>query len=316
MKKGMGWILALGLFCLLPCAVALAPGWDSLKNCRFLEGSHSDGDSVEAVYKGQRYVFRLYFVDTIEKNPQSRSRRAGQAKYFNLRGDEVEGKALQAAYAASERTEALLQKPFTVFTRWEKVDPRGDNPSYRAFVETAQGDDLGENLVANGLAIIRNGRLSTEDHPNGRIIDEILRDLRRAETTAHQKGLGAWSAVGPGEGKSMPPSGPIAAGERNTLQGLAGHNARVQGRVSRVSSLPDGRITFVNFDGNGREDFVAIVRSGSLAEFKKDFPEGLGVALVGKNVIIEGLITLYRDTPQIEIERASQITVLPARERR
>jgi DNA/RNA endonuclease YhcR with UshA esterase domain len=103
----------------------------------------------------------------------------------------------------------------------------------------------------------------------------------------------------------------IPAGDRKTLLSLAGHKARVQGRVSRIGALPDGRITFINFEGNDREDFVAIVREGSLPALNKQFPDGLDQALTGREVTIEGLVTLFRSTPQIEIENPAQIAVAP-----
>lgn len=309
MWKGMG--CAAVWFALLSSLPALPPGWEKLENCQFLEGSHSDGDSIEAEYGGRRHVFRLYFVDTIEKNPQSRSRRAGQAKYFDLKGDEAEARALQAAYAASDFTKEQLKKPFTVYTRWDKVDSRGDNPSLRAFITTADGHDLATRLVGEGLAIIRNGRRSVADHPAGATVDETLRDLRLAETGAHLAGRGAWASSRLDVPPETTPLEKIPAGDRKTLLALAGHKARVIGRVSRIGALPDGRITFINFEGNERQDFVAIVREGSLPALKKQFPDGLDQALNGREVTVEGLVTLFRDTPQIEIENPAQISVAP-----
>jgi endonuclease YncB( thermonuclease family) len=307
MWKGIGRVAAIGA-ALLGSADALPPGWEKLDGCRLIAGRHSDGDSVEAAYRGRRYVFRLYFVDTVEKHPESRARRAGQAKYFNLKGEDAESQALQAAYAAAEFTARELQKPFTVYTRWEKVDSKADNPSLRAFITTADGHDLSERLVREGLAIIRSGRRSTADHPEGRFIDEILRDLRKAETEAHLAGRGAWAfskLEAPSEG---PPAEVVNASDRRSLLALAGRKARVKGRVSRIGALSDGRITFLNFTGNSREDFVAIVRAGSLPALKEHFPEGLEQALVGREIVVEGLVTLFHDTPQMEIEKPGQIS--------
>ena len=70
-------------------AVLVAQGWDRLDGCEFFEGSHSDGDSVEVRRGGKHYVFRLYFVDCVEKNPASRARRAAQARYFGLKASET-----------------------------------------------------------------------------------------------------------------------------------------------------------------------------------------------------------------------------------
>ena len=105
-------------------AVLLAHGWDRLDGCEFFEGSHSDGDSIEVRRSGKHYVFRLYFVDCVEKNPASRARRAAQARYFGLKASETT--ALRAAYLARNFTTNKLRKPFTIYTRWQAVDPDGE----------------------------------------------------------------------------------------------------------------------------------------------------------------------------------------------
>ena len=53
-------------------------------------------------------------------------------------------------------------------------------------------------------------------------------------------------------------------------------------------------MTFVKFTGTGREGFAGIVGSSVPPRFLNRFPNGLGNALVGKNVLLEGVITLYR----------------------
>jgi hypothetical protein len=312
MWKGTGCVAAIGTAAVLCSACALTPGWEKLEGCRFVEGRHSDGDSVEAEYRGERHVFRLYFVDTMEKHPESRARRAGQAKYFHLTGDDADSRALQAASAAADFTKKRLHAPFTVYTRWEKVDPKKDNPSMRAFITTADGRDLSTELVREGLAIIRSGRRSTADHPEGPPIDETLRILREAETQARLAGRGAWAFSKIDVPKVDVPREPVAAVDRRRLLALAGHRARVRGRINRVGALPDGRITFLNFEGTARGDFVAIVRAGSLPALRERFPGGLAEALVGREVVVEGLVTLFRDTPQMEIAKPSQIEILPA----
>lgn len=312
MWKGIGRVAAIGV-AFLGSADALTPGWEKLEGCRFVAGRHSDGDSVEAEYRGNPFLFRLYFVDTIEKHPESRARRAGQAKYFNLKGEEAESQALQAAYAAAEFTARELQKPFTVYTRWEKVDPKANNPSIRAFITTAAGRDLSDRLVREGLAIIRSGRRSTADHPEGRFLDEILRDLRKAETEAHLAGRGAWAFSKLDAPSEAPPTEIVDASDRRSLLALAGRKTRVKGRISRVGALSDGRITFLNFAGNTREDFVAIVRAGSQPGLKQRYPEGLEQALIGREVVLEGLVTLFHDTPQMEIEKPGQILSISER---
>lgn len=289
-------------------AVLWAQGWERLDRCEFHEGPHSDGDSVEVRRGGKRHVFRLYFVDCIEKNPASRVRRAVQARYFGMNGAS-ENVALRAAYLASGFTRRELDEPFTVYTRWQPVDPDGGNPAVRAFVETANGKDLSMLLVSEGLAIIRHGRRAVSDHPDGRTIEEFSSELRRAEREARAMKRGAWGLQGAAAGEVA--AGVIEATDRQALVASAGSRLRVCGRVSRVGTLP-GRMTFINFSGNREKGgFVGIVREKFRSRFSGRFPDGLGSGLTGKQVVLEGTLTLYRDIPQIELESPGQIRVEP-----
>ena len=68
-------------------------------------------------------------------------------------------------------------------------------------------------------------------------------------------------------------------------------------------------MTFINFDGRGRDGLVGIVRARFLPRFADRFPNGLKSALVGKHVLLEGVITLYRGVPQIELESPAQLRI-------
>ena len=287
-------------------AVLFARGWDQLDGCEFFEGAHSDGDSIEVRRSGKHYVFRLYFVDCVEKNPASRARRAAQARYFGLKASETT--ALRAAYLARNFTANKLRNPFTIHTRWQAVDPDGDNPAIRAFIETADGKDLSTLLVNEGLAIIRHGNTAVSDHPNGRSSGQISSDLMKAEVEARARKRGAWGLAESSEGDSGL-SELLEATDSGTLISRAGTRVKVRGRVSRVGALPDGRMTFINFGDRGGNGLVGIVRARFLPRFADRFPNGLKSALVGKHVLLEGVITLYRGVPQIELESPAQLRI-------
>lgn len=285
--------------------VLLAQDWERLEGCEFFEGSHSDGDSIEVRRGGRHYVFRLYFVDCVEKNPASRARRAEQARYFGVKDSET---ALRAAYLARNFTKNELRKPFTIYTFWQPVDPLGDNPSIRAFVETADGKDLSRLLVSEGLAIIRHGITAVSDHPNGRRSSEISSDLKKAEAEAIAWKRGAWRLATSGELAD----GQTAPFEATDLEGLisrAGTRVQVRGLIARVGTLRGRRMTFINFGGRGRDGLTGIIRAKFLPGFVHRFPNGLESALVGKHVLLEGLITLYRGNPQIELESPRQLRI-------
>ncbi|MGA7215685.1 MAG: hypothetical protein WBX20_15895 [Terrimicrobiaceae bacterium] len=284
-------------------AALLARGWERLDRCEFFEGASSDGDSIEVHRGSQQYIFRLYFVDCVEKNPLSGTRRREQGKYFGLKSSE--GTPLRAAYLAKNFTKDKLREPFTIFTRWQRVDPGGDNPAFRAFVETADGEDLATLLVTEGLAIIRHGESAVCDHPKGRSSEQISSGLRRAEAEARARKRGAWGLASENDRAEDV----LMATDREGLVSRAGTRVTVLGRVRRVGALPDGRMTFINFSDDRKGGFAAIVRANALPRFSKQFPKGLKGALVDKDVLLEGVIILYRGAPQIELESPAQLRI-------
>jgi endonuclease YncB( thermonuclease family) len=305
-------------FCVLAvCAVLLgshavlqARQWERLEGCEYFEGVYSDGDSIEVRRDGKQYVFRLYFVDCVEKNPASRARRRTQGQYFGLKASG--GTPLRAAYLAKNCTREKLREPFTVYTRWQLVDPDGDNPAVRAFVETAGGEDLATLLVSEGLAIIRHGETAVADHPNGRGSPEISADLRKAEAEARSRKRGAWGLVAASVSDQQEI---LMATDREALVSRAGTRVKVRGRVSRVGALADGRLTFINFSAKAREGFVGVIRASALPSFLKQFPKGLRSALVDRNVLLDGVITLHKGVPQIELKSPAQLQIEGGREK-
>jgi hypothetical protein len=73
---------------------------------------------------------------------------------------------LRAAYLAKNYTRQTARALYGL-DALAAVDPDGDNPAVRAFVETAGGEIL-QSLVSEGFAIIRHGETAVADHPNGR----------------------------------------------------------------------------------------------------------------------------------------------------
>ena len=136
----------------------------------------------------------------------------------------------------------------------------------RAFIETADGKDLSTLLVNEGLAIIRHGNTAVSDHPNGRSSGEISSDLIKAEVEARAHKRGAWGLAESSEDDGGQ-SELLEATDSEALVSRAGTRVKVRGRVARVGALPDGRMTFINFGGHGRDGFVGIVRARFLPRF-------------------------------------------------
>src|SRR4051812_43469854 len=139
----------------------------------------TDGDSFRVrLPDGRLETFRLYFVDTTEA--RSRSKRSDeQAAYFGISREA----AIELGKQAKAFTARALEKPFTIQTRWRPVfGPK----RFYAFVFTADGRDLAELLVSNGLARIYGTRTPTPDGRDSRGYRERLAEF---EARAKENGL-------------------------------------------------------------------------------------------------------------------------------
>lgn len=164
--------------------------WARLENCRLLPNSANDGDSFKISSAGRNLVVRLYFADCPETIQRSAGpdRIADQARYFGGIGSDA---VITTGQQARNFTANLLSgKPFTIFTRWERVF---DSHRFYAHVSlpTAHGapSDLAERLVAAGLARIHT---TGADHPLGPSERQQLANLRSLEKTARSARRGAW----------------------------------------------------------------------------------------------------------------------------
>ena len=131
-----------------------AKPFERFDGCLLEPDERTDGDSFRVrLPDGRLETFRLYFVDTTEC--RSRGKRSDeQAAYFGL----TRAEGIKLGEEAKAFTAAALQKPFTIQTRWRKVV----GPTrYYACVFTADGNDLAELLVRNGLARIYGTRTRT-----------------------------------------------------------------------------------------------------------------------------------------------------------
>ena len=130
---------------------------------------------------GRLETFRLYFVDTTESRPRGK-RSDEQTAYFGL----TRADAIKLGEEAKAFNAAALQRPFTIQTRWRRVF----GPTrYYACVFTADGNDLAELLVRNGLARIYGTRTPLPDGRDSRTYLATLRDL---EQQAKSAGVGGW----------------------------------------------------------------------------------------------------------------------------
>lgn len=164
---------------------ATAQEWNRLKGCVLLPNPWNDGDSFHVQYRGQEYLFRLYFVDTPESENSLPERLAEQARYFGTSPGEV--MKLGQTAADFTRTE-LSRRPFTILTRWHDALGRSRLQRFYALVET-NGKDLNTLLVAHGYARIYGSRVPL---PDGRNSQQYLASLRQIEAQAKREHRGGW----------------------------------------------------------------------------------------------------------------------------
>jgi endonuclease/exonuclease/phosphatase family metal-dependent hydrolase len=94
------------------------------------------------------------------------------------------------------------------------------------------------------------------------------------------------------------------------IRAVVGQIATVRGKVSRVGASESGSITFINFSGNDRGKFVAIVRKDRLTDVATAFGGDLQ-SLAEKTVEVRGTIELYKNTPEIVVGQADQLRLVP-----
>lgn len=84
----------------------------------------------------------------------------------------------------------------------------------------------------------------------------------------------------------------------------AGEVAYISGKIIDVNS--SGRVNFLNFDTKRPADFVVVVFRENL----ENFPQPLDEMYNGKIIRVRGMVSLYRDRPEISVTSPDQIEIL------
>jgi competence ComEA-like helix-hairpin-helix protein len=160
--------------------------WITLPDCRYVPNESNDGDSFHARVGRKEYIFRLYFVDAAETDDGLSERTEEQAEYFGI----PPTLALKVGEAAKEFTRRKLQQPFTVRTCRQDALGRSKRERFYAFVQVGK-KDLGEELVANGLARLHG---TASQAPGLDSPEREWEKLRRLEREARIQKVGRWGA--------------------------------------------------------------------------------------------------------------------------
>ena len=162
--------------------------WITLENCRLVPNTANDGDSFHVSVNGKEYIFRLYLVDAPETDAANPARLIEQAKDFGITVPQVIELGETAKAFAGEK----LAEPFTVITHMANAMGRSNIERFYAFVQTKDGD-LGEQLIANGLARIH----GTSATPPGASSSAAERQrLEQLQDDAKRRKVGGWGMSG------------------------------------------------------------------------------------------------------------------------
>ena len=179
----------LSCLCLLLLTPLPALSWETWTGCTLIHNEANDGDSFHLRHHGKEVIVRLYFVDCPEadkSNVGGRKRVREQAAHFRRTENEI----LYLGKVAKEKTARMLTRPFTVKTRGQDAKGNSELGRIYAFVITAEGKDLGEELVRNGLA----RSYGAESGLPNKKDSEIRERYDRIESQARQQSLGGWAS--------------------------------------------------------------------------------------------------------------------------
>ena len=189
-----------------PTHTLAAKKWREYTGCRVIPNASNDGDSFHVKptnIKTRSYLFRLYFVDTPESETSLPERLQVQADYFGIPDPK---EVVKVGKEAVKFTEKFLEDGnFTVYSRLSDALGRSDKDRDYAMVLNAAGQDLGTELVRNGLArVYGSGTDLSELDSYNRTEDAWWRRLRQTELEAKKEKRGAWALSGG-------PANPLAA---------------------------------------------------------------------------------------------------------
>lgn len=103
--------------------------------------------------------------------------------------------------------------------------------------------------------------------------------------------------------------GVISANDAAAITGAIGKITTVRGKVSQVSQTKNASVTFINFEGNTRDQFTAIVKKEHFTSIAAAFG-GTLESLEGKTVELHGEIIAYKDKPEIELRAPTDLRVV------
>jgi competence ComEA-like helix-hairpin-helix protein len=247
----------------LAMAAMAAAQLQKLHPCTLIDTEWADGDSFSVrLPDGKQQTIRLYGVDCIEMHVQgddSNARRLrDQRRHFGI-ADILTAKSV--GESAKAETFRRLAKPFTIHTAF--ADGRGDGRFSRvyAFVQTADGKDLAEELVTKGLARAYGVVRQRPDATPGTEWMEQLKDL---ELIAARAGCGAWAHT---DWASLPAARKQARDELSEIETAKGRRTVTEDQPVDLNSA--ARDELMNIPGIGEKTANEIISNRPYAKVEE-----------------------------------------------
>jgi endonuclease YncB( thermonuclease family) len=190
-RVGASALIGVAVLCATAVSLRARDGskdWITLDNCQLVPNKGNDGDSFHVRANDTEYLVRLYFVDAPETASVGPERLIEQAEYFGVSVPQV----IEIGLDAKKFVDAKLSEPFTVVTRMAEGLGRSKIQRIYGLVRTKDGD-LGEQLIANGLARIHG---TTAAPPGGSTSGDEREKLAQLENEAKRRQVGGWGMTG------------------------------------------------------------------------------------------------------------------------
>ena len=93
------------------------------------------------------------------------------------------------------------------------------------------------------------------------------------------------------------------------LKDMVGTEVTIRGKVTEVFVPNSGNISIFNFEGIGRRDFNVVVRKANLDAVNGGFDGDVAKAVKDQTITVTGKVALYRENPQIQLEKPEQLKI-------
>ena len=155
--------------------------WDTMKGCRLTDVPFTDGDALNVKWEREEFVFRLHHVDTPDADERFPNRNTVHTRYFGI----TPAQASEVGRDAVKFIRKTLPREFMARAVAQTSVGASNQPIRYGTITTADGRDLAELLVRNGLAMVRGFNVAEEG------ADKIQK-LKELEVEAKAEKRGAW----------------------------------------------------------------------------------------------------------------------------